>query len=352
MDGAKNGVDELELDLEKLSLDSSGSQMSCLVGELEKLVVDGSPPPEQSKPPGQATEKEKEVPCQQLQKEVLQQLLGVLKTPNTPERRQQILHILKNFPTLLAAFIKQRHMFQQAQVAFVNQCQTYQRALTNQVPVRIGNGSGPISVADQQKLAMMRQHLRTALSRHFDRRQPGPHHLKNNQQLLIAILKLQQKIRQVHVHRNNGSVPTVHPQKQAIAQFLRGVKSSRPATVRPVIWKKIMTLNRPDMLILYRPYHAPSVAGNLNVRKQLLSQRQQLARPVHVTKLRYQPVHKCSYQQAAEHFEPGPAAWNLGRSRGQASSSSFGTSYYASVCELQKHDSLESEEPVIIQKLS
>lgn len=45
-----------------------------------------------------------------VQKQVLQQLLQTLKNPTTPDQQQQILHILKTNPQLMAAFIKQRQV--------------------------------------------------------------------------------------------------------------------------------------------------------------------------------------------------------------------------------------------------
>lgn len=53
----------------------------------------------------------------QVQKQVLQQLLQTLKNPTTPDQQQQILHILKTNPQLMAAFIKQRQVSQQQQQA-------------------------------------------------------------------------------------------------------------------------------------------------------------------------------------------------------------------------------------------
>nr|7OSW_A Chain A, NCBD [Homo sapiens] len=43
----------------------------------------------------------------------LQQLLQTLKSPNSPQQQQQVLHILKSNPQLMAAFIKQRSQQQQ-----------------------------------------------------------------------------------------------------------------------------------------------------------------------------------------------------------------------------------------------
>jgi E1A/CREB-binding protein len=43
-----------------------------------------------------------------MQKHALHQLLQTLKSPSTPDQQQQILHILKTNPQLMAAFIKQR----------------------------------------------------------------------------------------------------------------------------------------------------------------------------------------------------------------------------------------------------
>ena len=43
-------------------------------------------------------------------KQALQQLMATLKSPNTPEQQNQILHILKSNPPLMAAFIKQRQV--------------------------------------------------------------------------------------------------------------------------------------------------------------------------------------------------------------------------------------------------
>lgn len=39
-----------------------------------------------------------------------QQLMATLKSPNTPEQQNQILHILKNNPSLMATFIRQRQV--------------------------------------------------------------------------------------------------------------------------------------------------------------------------------------------------------------------------------------------------
>jgi E1A/CREB-binding protein len=49
-----------------------------------------------------------------MQKHALLQLLQILKSPNTPDQQQQILHVLKSNPQLMAAFIKQ-HQRSQAQ---------------------------------------------------------------------------------------------------------------------------------------------------------------------------------------------------------------------------------------------
>ncbi|GLH12031.1 CREB binding protein [Gryllus bimaculatus] len=49
-----------------------------------------------------------------IEKPALQQLLTVLKSPNTPEQQAKILQILKSNPQLMAAFIKQREAFQQS----------------------------------------------------------------------------------------------------------------------------------------------------------------------------------------------------------------------------------------------
>ena len=38
------------------------------------------------------------------------QLIATLKSPTTPEQQNQILHILKSNPSLMAAFIKQRQV--------------------------------------------------------------------------------------------------------------------------------------------------------------------------------------------------------------------------------------------------
>ena len=47
-----------------------------------------------------------------MHKHALHQLLQTLKSPSTPEQQQQILHILKTNPQLMAAFIKQRQRSQ------------------------------------------------------------------------------------------------------------------------------------------------------------------------------------------------------------------------------------------------
>ena len=41
-------------------------------------------------------------------RESLQQLLTALRTPNSIQQQQQVMNILKNDPSLMAAFIKQR----------------------------------------------------------------------------------------------------------------------------------------------------------------------------------------------------------------------------------------------------
>ena len=46
-------------------------------------------------------------------KQALQQLLEILKSPNTPEKQQQVLQILKSDPQLMAAFIKERQVYLQ-----------------------------------------------------------------------------------------------------------------------------------------------------------------------------------------------------------------------------------------------
>lgn len=45
-----------------------------------------------------------------LQKQALQQLMGALRSPSTPDQQNQILQILKSNPPLMAAFIKQRQV--------------------------------------------------------------------------------------------------------------------------------------------------------------------------------------------------------------------------------------------------
>lgn len=47
--------------------------------------------------------------------QVLQQLLATLKSPQTPQAQDEVLHILKSHPALMAAFIKQRQQGQQQQ---------------------------------------------------------------------------------------------------------------------------------------------------------------------------------------------------------------------------------------------
>lgn len=47
-------------------------------------------------------------PPNQQQKQALAQLLQTLRSPTTPEQQQQILHILKTNPQLMAAFIKRQ----------------------------------------------------------------------------------------------------------------------------------------------------------------------------------------------------------------------------------------------------
>lgn len=44
------------------------------------------------------------------QSDAMQQLLQTLKSPNTPQQQQQVMAILKSYPQLLAAFIKQRNL--------------------------------------------------------------------------------------------------------------------------------------------------------------------------------------------------------------------------------------------------
>ncbi|XP_075233489.1 histone acetyltransferase p300-like [Lycorma delicatula] len=50
-----------------------------------------------------------------LHKQALHQLLQTLRSPTSSEQQQQILHILKSNPQLVAAFIKQQTVFQQQQ---------------------------------------------------------------------------------------------------------------------------------------------------------------------------------------------------------------------------------------------
>ncbi|XP_014253868.1 CREB-binding protein isoform X3 [Cimex lectularius] len=79
-----------------------------------------------------------------VQKQALQQLLQTLRSPTTPEQQQQILHILKTNPQLMAAFIKQRQQQQQQQQQQNQQAGAQQAQPTGQ---------------QQQQQQQMQQHL-------------------------------------------------------------------------------------------------------------------------------------------------------------------------------------------------
>ena len=63
-----------------------------------QMNIQGRPMMQQH-PPGQGS-----------QSDAMQQLLQTLKSPNSPQQQQQVMQILKSYPQLLAAFIKQRNL--------------------------------------------------------------------------------------------------------------------------------------------------------------------------------------------------------------------------------------------------
>ncbi|BET01960.1 Domain of Unknown Function (DUF902) [Nesidiocoris tenuis] len=86
-------------------------------------------------------------PPNQQQKQALAQLLQTLRSPTTPEQQQQILHILKTNPQLMAAFIKRQQAQQQAQ---------QQQQQAGQGGAAAGQGQPPPQMGQQQQ---MQQHL-------------------------------------------------------------------------------------------------------------------------------------------------------------------------------------------------
>ncbi|CAH1390893.1 unnamed protein product [Nezara viridula] len=142
-----------------------------------------------------------------VQKQVLQQLLQTLKNPTTPDQQQQILHILKTNPQLMAAFIKQRQQAQQQQAAAAAAAAGGGGVQQNQAVA--GGGQGQQQTVGQQQI---QQHLLQQQNRlqHMQmlsqqqqqqqqvsqptNQQPNPHHPNwYKQQQLLAMQQRQQQ---------------------------------------------------------------------------------------------------------------------------------------------------------------
>lgn len=95
----------------------------------------------QQHPPGQGS-----------QSEAMQQLLQTLKSPNTPQQQQQVMQILKSYPQLLAAVIKQRNLQGQGHQ------QMGQRPPNQQMPM--ANMQQPNQAMTPQQEMLWQQRLR------------------------------------------------------------------------------------------------------------------------------------------------------------------------------------------------
>ena len=106
-----------------------------------QMNMPGRPPVMQQHPQGQGT-----------QSEAMQQLLQTLKSPNTPQQQQQVMQILKSYPQLLAAVIKQRNQQGHQQMG--------QRPPNQQMPM--GNMQQPNQpmTPNQQEQLLWQQRLR------------------------------------------------------------------------------------------------------------------------------------------------------------------------------------------------